>query len=177
MRWQHGGGGGQSCLAARDLTGAVIDIKLPDGNGIDLVAVMRREFPVLPILVCSGHTDDESVDRAYDLGAAYAVKPVVSARIDRFAKGALGQLPRGDDVAEPPRDMSLRAYVPEALVAYASANRLTTRERISWRLLCGACRRRTTALSSTSPRTPTRLMFATCWRRSASDRSRMSVGP
>lgn len=40
---------------------AIIDINLPDGNGIDLIPRLRAANPRLPIIISSGHVDPDSV--------------------------------------------------------------------------------------------------------------------
>lgn len=47
----------------------IIDLSLPDGNGLDLVKRMHKQHPKLPILVYSMHDTDLFADRALGAGA------------------------------------------------------------------------------------------------------------
>jgi DNA-binding NarL/FixJ family response regulator len=47
----------------------VLDLSLPDGNGVDLIADLRRENPDVAVLILSATLDPASVDRAIEAGA------------------------------------------------------------------------------------------------------------
>ena len=47
----------------------VLDLSLPDGNGVDLIADLRRENPDVAVLILSATLDPASVDRAAEAGA------------------------------------------------------------------------------------------------------------
>lgn len=70
-------------------TGAVVDWKLPDGDGLTLVASLRRRLPRLPILVLTAHLDPDCVNRAHLLGAEYVIKPASARNLESFARRAL----------------------------------------------------------------------------------------
>lgn len=60
---------------------AVIDIGLPDMHGTSLVQSLLK-FQYRPILVLSGHSDNQSVDQAIESGViGYLVKPVSPAQL------------------------------------------------------------------------------------------------
>jgi DNA-binding NarL/FixJ family response regulator len=48
---------------------AVLDLSLPDGNGVDLIVDLRRENPDVAVLILSATLDPASVDRATEAGA------------------------------------------------------------------------------------------------------------
>ena len=48
---------------------ALIDISLPGKSGLDLLREVRAEWPALPVLVLSGHTEDHVAVRAVKSGA------------------------------------------------------------------------------------------------------------
>ena len=48
---------------------AIIDLSLPDGNGLDLIKRMHSQYPQLPILVYSMHDVDMFADLALSAGA------------------------------------------------------------------------------------------------------------
>jgi DNA-binding NarL/FixJ family response regulator len=49
---------------------AILDLSLPDGNGVDLIVDLRRENPDVAVLILSATLDPASVDRAAEAGAA-----------------------------------------------------------------------------------------------------------
>jgi two-component system, OmpR family, response regulator QseB len=55
--------------------GAVVDILLPDGSGLDLVRELRRRGDDFPILVLTRHLDADLVETFAELRADYAMKP------------------------------------------------------------------------------------------------------
>lgn len=55
--------------ACRDLHLAVIDLALPDCDGLSLLARLRRDRPALPCVILSAETDRTAILRALDLGA------------------------------------------------------------------------------------------------------------
>jgi DNA-binding response OmpR family regulator len=55
----------------------ILDVKLPDGTGIDLCRKLRELFPTTPMLYYSGHADVASSAQALQIcGDAYIKKPV-----------------------------------------------------------------------------------------------------
>ncbi len=85
---------------------AIVDMRLPDGDGADVVRQLRQRLPDVRFLVLSSYTDDEAVAAALAAGAAgYLVKQVrgadlVSAVRTVAAGGTLaggpGPRPRSD---------------------------------------------------------------------------------
>ncbi len=49
---------------------AVLDLTMPDKNGLDLLAEIKREYPGLPCLLLSMHPEDQFALRALKLGAS-----------------------------------------------------------------------------------------------------------
>ncbi len=55
----------------------VLDVMLPDGNGLDLQRHLARTDPELPVVLISGHMDDALRERALGSGAfAFLAKPL-----------------------------------------------------------------------------------------------------
>jgi ActR/RegA family two-component response regulator/anti-sigma regulatory factor (Ser/Thr protein kinase) len=55
---------------------AIVDLQLPDGNGIDLMHELRREFPQMSIIISTGHGSMQTAVDALNQGAyAYLLKP------------------------------------------------------------------------------------------------------
>jgi DNA-binding NarL/FixJ family response regulator len=112
-----------------DWAGLVLDVKLPDGDGFDVLLRAKVKNPTIPALVVTGFTDDASVNRAYDLGAACIFKPVSGERITRFVRQ---RVLRSDP--PPPR---WQAVIDEWVVTYG----LTSSEiEILQRAVSGASR-------------------------------------
>jgi DNA-binding NarL/FixJ family response regulator len=62
-----------------------VDLRLPDGSGLDVLAAFRRACPVGPALVCSANALETSeINRAYDLGADLIAAPFEASRVRRF---------------------------------------------------------------------------------------------
>ncbi len=56
---------------------AVLDIGLPDVDGIALCERLRQMYPAMPVVVCSGQAEPSEVARLVELGASrYFRKPV-----------------------------------------------------------------------------------------------------
>ncbi len=49
---------------------AVLDLTMPDKNGLDLLVEIKREYPGLPCLLLSMHPEDQFALRALKLGAS-----------------------------------------------------------------------------------------------------------
>ena len=67
----------------------LVDLGLPDGSGLDVLAHARGANALTPIMVLTGCTEAATINAAHDLGAHYVVKPVESDRIARFVAGAI----------------------------------------------------------------------------------------
>lgn len=58
---------------------ALIDVEMPGMNGFQLCSRIREltDDPLMPIVMVTGHDDDESVHKAYDVGATdFCSKPI-----------------------------------------------------------------------------------------------------
>lgn len=64
-----GGDAWRQIEACRDLHLAMIDLALPDCDGLTLLARLRRDRPALPCVILSAATDRDAILRALDLGA------------------------------------------------------------------------------------------------------------
>ena len=59
----------KACLAERDFDICLTDMRLPDGNGLDLVAYIQQHNPNLPVAVITAHGNMGSAIRALKSGA------------------------------------------------------------------------------------------------------------
>lgn len=98
------------------IAGAVIDIRLPDGSGLDVIRALRRRAPYAPILVLSADNAPATINAANAQAVEFAVKPCPPDNLHAFAR----RLATGD---ERRRDEA-RARVD----AFALARGLTERE-------------------------------------------------
>ncbi|MCP5459179.1 MAG: sigma-54-dependent Fis family transcriptional regulator [Gammaproteobacteria bacterium] len=56
-------------LRQHDFSFCITDMRLPDGNGLDLVAYIQKSYPDLPVAVITAHGNVESAVEALKLGA------------------------------------------------------------------------------------------------------------
>lgn len=62
-------------LSSQDIALVLVDVSLPDTNGIELVGMIREKYPHIPSIVNSGHNTSHYVNRALEAGArGYIVK-------------------------------------------------------------------------------------------------------
>jgi two-component system response regulator PilR (NtrC family) len=59
----------RSALRARRFDLCLTDMRLPDGDGLDLLAWIQEQYPQLPVAVITAHGNVESAVRALKLGA------------------------------------------------------------------------------------------------------------
>jgi len=54
----------------------IIDINLPESNGIELLKELRQKYPKVPAIMVSAYTDIETIMQAYEVGCdEYLKKP------------------------------------------------------------------------------------------------------
>jgi two-component system response regulator QseB len=82
----------------------IVDLSLPDGNGLDFLAHARSEGYEGPALVYSAYYTPEEINRAYALDARYLVKPASAEDIRAFVHAAL------DDTSPIPMQRWIKRY-------------------------------------------------------------------
>lgn len=88
----------KSCLETDAIRMALVDIGLPDGNGIELIAWLRTHRPQVPAVVISAWGDEETVLTALRAGAiGYLLKE----REDAELAMALQSIQRGGAPIDP----------------------------------------------------------------------------
>jgi DNA-binding NarL/FixJ family response regulator len=65
--------GGQSLVTEGGADVLVVDVSMPDGNGLDLARLARSAHPDMGIVVLTMHNDDETLLEALDAGASALV--------------------------------------------------------------------------------------------------------
>jgi CheY-like chemotaxis protein len=71
---------------------ALLDFNMPGQNGLDLAAELRTLRPDMPVAVISANRQQEVVDRARAVGAAFLAKPLTEAELEKFLVVAARQL-------------------------------------------------------------------------------------
>jgi len=85
----------RSALAEGLFTCCLTDLRLPDGDGLELVAWIQERHPGLPVAVITAHGNVESAVRALKSGAFdYLSKPLDLAELRRVVVQALRGSPR-----------------------------------------------------------------------------------
>ena len=69
--------------------GFVIDVKLGDGSGLDVLATARRSYAHTPAVVLSGELDRAAVNRAAILDARFVCKPCGTEELAPFLSDVL----------------------------------------------------------------------------------------
>jgi DNA-binding NtrC family response regulator len=82
-----------AALAAEDVDVVVTDIDLlPGANGLELTGIVRERFPLLPVVVLSGHATFDHAVVAMRVGAAeFLAKPVDPDRLTTVATAMVAQ--------------------------------------------------------------------------------------
>ncbi len=97
--------GARALLAAQRFALCLTDMRLPDGDGLDLVAYIQERHPETPVAVITAHGNVESAVRALKLGAFdFVSKPLDLGVLRKLVATAikLGRKPGGaiDETAE-----------------------------------------------------------------------------
>lgn len=74
-----------------EVAAAIVDVGLPDGDGLEIVAALRKRAADVPILMLTGSNDPATINRAQLLRAEYVVKPFFQDNVARFVQRALAQ--------------------------------------------------------------------------------------
>jgi DNA-binding response OmpR family regulator len=72
----NSGSEGIQALRRMDFHCAVLDLKMEDMNGIEVLKIFKKMVPNLPVIMLTGHGCEESAKEGLSLGAdAYLIKP------------------------------------------------------------------------------------------------------
>jgi DNA-binding NtrC family response regulator len=70
----------------------IADVNLPDGDGLELLDIIRREYPQTVVIVITGYGTIESAVRAIKLGAYdYLTKPIIDDELRLVVERAIKQ--------------------------------------------------------------------------------------
>lgn len=74
-------------IADKSIDLALLDVELPDANGIELADNLRKKHPDMNVIMLSANDDAERLERARSIGAdAYIVKPFNLRQVLQFIK-------------------------------------------------------------------------------------------
>ena len=91
----------------------LLDLRLPDGNGLDLLAKLKARVPGLRVIIMSGLGDRQTIQEAYQRGAStYLTKPFDFLRCFYAAMGI-----ETADLTEVRTEPEALARVPETLAS------------------------------------------------------------
>ncbi|MCA1735633.1 MAG: response regulator [Actinobacteria bacterium] len=68
----------------------LLDIGLPGVSGLDLLRKLATDQPGLPVVVITGHDDEDTRRRCAEAGASFIAKPLVLADLRRMVGELLG---------------------------------------------------------------------------------------
>lgn len=98
------------------LSGAVIDIGLPDGSGVAIAELVRERYDYVPMMILTGNHEPSVINRAHALGASYVAKPDYDDSLSRFLREVL---------IDPEHN---RRRLSAAVEAYVAQHGLSSRE-------------------------------------------------
>ncbi|MER3401439.1 MAG: DNA-binding response regulator [Thermoflexus sp.] len=104
----------------------ILDVRLPDGDGLEVCAEITRQHPEVQVLILTAYPDEEFLVRAIEAGAAgYVLKRAGS----RELLQALEALARGEAILDPAVTRKLLEQFRRARAAHVEAFKdLTPRE-------------------------------------------------
>jgi DNA-binding NarL/FixJ family response regulator len=84
--------------------GVIVDVRLPDGSGLDLLREIRARYPEVSALVVTGKADADIINTTHLLDAAFAVKPDTLENLRAFLQRLAGP-------AQPSLRQSIRSFI------------------------------------------------------------------
>jgi len=83
-------------LRVRTYDALIVDVRLPDGSGLDLIGVATKKSPGIVVLVLTGSTEREVIARTLQEGARYLLKPFDVNDLAAIAQEALSRHKAGE---------------------------------------------------------------------------------
>ncbi len=100
-------------VEAGDLDLVVTDLKLPDGTGLDAIALIRGRHPGLPIVMITSYSSMESAIGALRAGAVdYVIKPFNN---DEFLRAVARALQKRRVLPGGARPLAIEEYIREVV--------------------------------------------------------------
>jgi two-component system, response regulator RegA len=70
------GSEGIQCLRKEDFNVAILDLKMEDMDGIEVLKIFKKMVPQMPVIMLTGHGSEQAARDGLELGAAdYLTKP------------------------------------------------------------------------------------------------------
>jgi CheY-like chemotaxis protein len=79
-------------IATRGVDITLVDFNMPGTDGLELVALVRKAYPKMPVAVVSANVQIEIISRARELSAAFIAKPLTDEALAGFLSGAVLRL-------------------------------------------------------------------------------------
>ena len=81
-------------LGASPFDCAVVDVKMPGMDGLELLRRLRRDYPAVPVVLLTGHASVELGVQGMELGAFdYLLKPIeLDELLDTVRRAAAGKV-------------------------------------------------------------------------------------
>ena len=104
------------------------DIKMPDVDGLTMLAGLKSEFPEMQVTVLTGHQDFKYAQQAVTLGVTrLLLKPSRMEDIDEAMSAMIANLDKGKDAAkaeseEPDEEHSANSFIVRQALAYLEEN-------------------------------------------------------
>ena len=119
----------RDCLASRTFQIVLLDLNLPDGSGVDLIAACRERSEDVLIVVTTLYDDDDSVFRALRAGAdGYLLKTEGDAELAQKLAGITrGEVPISPAIAR--RMLAFFSELRPLAGTRENSDKLTPRER------------------------------------------------
>lgn len=86
----------RAALRTRKYDSLVVDVRLPDGTGLDLVTRARQLWPAIWVLVLTGSIEHATVARCHELGVRYLLKPFAPEHLTVHAQETRARRNTGD---------------------------------------------------------------------------------
>lgn len=97
---------GEKLLSTEKFDLLLLDYRLPDGIGLDLISKMGTQFPVLPVVIITGFNDVRTAVKSIQSGAfEYIIKPINPDELLLVVESALNK-------ENPPKKQSVSAEKP-----------------------------------------------------------------
>ncbi len=104
----------------------VLDVRLPDGSGIDVCREVKEKWPATGVLILTSYADQDALIEAYDAGASgYILKRVDSAEL----LDAVHQVGMGDLVFGEALDAALASKIRSSGQSHAKIDLLSLQEK------------------------------------------------
>lgn len=81
-----------AAVSANKIDIALIDFNMPDTDGLELAARIRKTHPHMPVAVVSANVQEEIIGRARELSAGFIPKPLTDDALAAFLSGAVLRL-------------------------------------------------------------------------------------